>query len=181
MATEHQGTVETTETPKHESSGLPQLQFEHWGGQIVWLLLIFAVLFAVLSKVLLPRVSGAIETRGAKIAGDIADARRLKDEAEVQARAAAAEVAEARAKAQKTAADAKAKASAEAAERQAKEEAVLAEKLSDRRSSHPGRPRRGHGPRPCGGLGDGQRHRREADGQGGFGRRAQGLVGLGKR
>jgi F-type H+-transporting ATPase subunit b len=131
MATEHHGTVESTE-PAHgqESGGLPQLQFQHWGGQIVWLLLIFAVLFAVLSKVLLPRVSGAIETRGAKIAGDIADARRLKDEAEVQARAAAAEVAEARAKAQKTAADAKAVASAAAAERQAKEEAVLAEKLS---------------------------------------------------
>jgi F-type H+-transporting ATPase subunit b len=130
MATEHHGTVESTEAPKHESSGLPQLQFEHWGGQIVWLLLIFAVLFAVLSKVLLPRVSGAIETRGAKIAGDIADARLLMDEAEVQARAAATEVAEARAKAQKTAADAKAVASAAAAERQAKEEAVLAEKLS---------------------------------------------------
>jgi F-type H+-transporting ATPase subunit b len=131
MATEHHGTVESTEPPHgQESGGLPQLQFQHWGGQIVWLLLIFAVLFAVLSKVLLPRVSGAIETRGAKIAGDIADARRLKDEAEVQARAAAAEVAEARAKAQKTAADAKAKASAEAAERQAKEEAVLAEKLA---------------------------------------------------
>ncbi|MGR4864892.1 F0F1 ATP synthase subunit B family protein [Caulobacter sp. LARHSG274] len=131
MATEHQGTVESTEPPHgQESGGLPQLQFQHWGGQIVWLLLIFAVLYAVLSKALLPRVSGAIETRGAKIAGDIADARRLKDEAEVQARAAAAEVAEARAKAQKTAADAKAKASAEAAERQAKEEAVLAEKLA---------------------------------------------------
>jgi F-type H+-transporting ATPase subunit b len=130
MATEPHGTVETTEAPKHESSGLPQLQFEHWGGQIVWLLLIFAVLFAVLSKVLLPRVSGAIETRGAKIAGDIADARRLKDEAEVQARAAAAEVAEARAKAQKTATDAKAVASAAAAERQAKEEVALAEKLA---------------------------------------------------
>ncbi|HWU81096.1 MAG TPA: hypothetical protein VN158_13650, partial [Caulobacter sp.] len=91
MATEHHGTVETTETPKHESGGLPQLQFEHWGGQIVWLLLIFAVLYVVLSKGLLPRVSGAIDERGAKIAGDIADARRLKDEAEVQARAAAAE------------------------------------------------------------------------------------------
>ena len=131
MATEHQGTVESTEAAHgQESGGLPQLQFQHWGGQIVWLVLIFAVLYVVLSKALLPRVSGAIETRGAKIAGDIADARRLKDEAEVQARAAAAEVAEARAKAQKTAADAKAKASAEAAERQAKEEAVLAEKLA---------------------------------------------------
>jgi F-type H+-transporting ATPase subunit b len=132
MATVHQGTVETTGTPHGEESsgGLPQLQFQHWGGQIVWLLLIFAVLYVVLAKVLLPRVSGAIDERGGKIAGDIADARRLKDEAEAQARAAAAEVAEARAKAQKTAADAKAKASAEAAERQAKEEAVLAEKLA---------------------------------------------------
>src|SRR3989338_3667214 len=118
MATEHQGTTETTEAPKgHEGGGgLPQLQFEHWGGQIVWLLLIFAVLYAVLSKGLLPRVSGAFEERGAKIAADIADARRMKEEAEAQARAAAAEVAEARAKAQKTAADAKAKASAQAPE-----------------------------------------------------------------
>jgi F-type H+-transporting ATPase subunit b len=132
MATEHHGTTETTEVAQgHEGGGgLPQLQFEHWGGQIVWLLFIFAVLYVVLSKVLLPRVSGAIDERGGKIAGDIADARRMKDEAEAQARAAAAEVAEARAKAQKTAADAKAKASAEAAERQAKEEAVLAEKLA---------------------------------------------------
>ena len=131
MATEPHGTVETTGAPEaHGGGGLPQLQFEHWGGQIVWLLLIFGVLYAVLSKGLLPRVSGAIETRGAKIAGDIADARRLKDEAEVQARAAATEVAEARASAQRTAADAKAKASASAAERQAKEEAVLAEKLA---------------------------------------------------
>ncbi|MBI1684558.1 F0F1 ATP synthase subunit B family protein [Caulobacter hibisci] len=130
MATENHGTVATTEAPGHEGGGLPQLQFQHWGGQVVWLLLIFAVLYTVLSKGLLPRVSGAIDERGAKIAGDIADARRLKDEAEVQARAAAAEVAEARAKAQKTAADAKAKAAAEASERQAKEEAVLAEKLA---------------------------------------------------
>ncbi len=137
MATEHHGTTETTEAPQgHEGGGgLPQLQFEHWGGQIVWLLLIFAVLYVVLSKVLLPRVSGAIDERGGKIAGDIADARRMKDEAEAQARAAAAEVAEARAKAQKTAADAKAKASAEAAERQAKEEAVLAEKLASAEAS----------------------------------------------
>ncbi len=137
MATEHHGTTETTEAPQgHEGGGgLPQLQFEHWGGQIVWLLLIFAVLYVVLSKVLLPRVSGAIDERGGKIAGDIADARRMKDEAEAQARAAAAEVAEARAKAQKTAADAKAKASAEAAERQAKEEAALAEKLASAEAS----------------------------------------------
>lgn len=130
MATETHGTIETTGAPEaHGGGGLPQLQFEHWGGQIVWLLITFAVLFVVLSKGLLPRIGGAIETRAGKIAGDIADARRLKDEAEVQARAAAAEVADARAKAQRTAADAKAKAAAEAAVRQAAEEAILAEKL----------------------------------------------------
>ncbi|MDG2520050.1 hypothetical protein ABOZ73_05465 [Caulobacter sp. 73W] len=128
--TENHGVTETTGAPEaHGSGGLPQLQFEHWAGQIVWLLLIFVVLYVVLSKMLLPKVGGAIEGRADKIAGDIADARKLRDEAEVQSQAAAAELAEARGKALRTAADAKAKAQAEAAARQAKEDAALAEKL----------------------------------------------------
>jgi F-type H+-transporting ATPase subunit b len=84
----------------------------------------------VLTKVLLPKVGRAIDEREGKIAGDIADARRLKEEAEAQAQAAAAELAEARAKAHKTAADAKAKATANAAERQSVEEAKLNARLA---------------------------------------------------
>jgi F-type H+-transporting ATPase subunit b len=112
------------------SSGLPQFDPTWWGGQIVWLALIFLVLYLVLAKGLLPKLGKAIDEREGKIAGDIADARRLKEEAESQAAQAEAELAEARAKAHKTAADAKAKAAANAAERQGAEEAKLNERLA---------------------------------------------------
>ncbi|MFN6984281.1 MAG: ATPase, partial [Rhizobium oryzihabitans] len=86
-----------------------------YGSQLFWLVITFGLIYFVIGRSMFPKIQGTVDQRKAKIAGDIADARRMKDEAEAQARAAAAEVAEARAKAQKTAADAKAKASAEAA------------------------------------------------------------------
>lgn len=122
-------THEGTEAAGHESGGLPQFQFEHWPGQIVWLLLIFVVLFVALQKLLLPKVGGAIEGRAKVIADDIADARALRDEAQVQADAAAAQTAAARAASVKTAADAKAKAAAESAAIEAAEDAKLTAKL----------------------------------------------------
>ena len=126
-----QGTTASTEAQgQGGSGGLPQFDPSWWAGQIVWLVIIFAALYVVLSKVLLPKVGNAIDAREGKIAGDIADARRLKQEAEAQAATAAAEMAEARAKAQKVGADAKAKSAAQAAERQKVEEAKLNERLS---------------------------------------------------
>jgi len=97
---------------------------------MVWMLIIFGVMFVLFAKVFVPKVGGTIDGREGKIAGDIAEARRLKDEAEAQASAAAAETAEARARAQRMAAEAKAQAQAEAAARQAAEEAKLNEKLA---------------------------------------------------
>lgn len=112
------------------SGGLPQFDLSWWPGQMAWMLIIFGVMFILFAKVFVPKVGGAIEGREGQIAGDIAEARRLKDEAEAQAAAAAAETAEARARAQRLAAEAKAKAQAEAAARQAVEEAKLNEKLA---------------------------------------------------
>jgi len=121
---------ESTEAAEHGSSGLPQFEFGYWPGQILWLLIVFAVLYVILSKLFLPRVGGAIEARAAKIEGDLADARVARDEAERQSAEAAAELAQARARAQKTAADAKAAAKAEAETRNAAEEAKLNERLA---------------------------------------------------
>ena len=123
-------TTETTEAAGHESGGLPQLRYEYWPGQIVWLLIIFAVLYILLSRVFLPKVGGTMEARDQRIAGDMAEARALRDQAEAEAKAAEAEMAEARARAMKTATDAKARSAAEAAERQAALEGELGEKLS---------------------------------------------------
>src|SRR3954470_17284558 len=124
MATE---TQQGTAAPEGASGGLPQFDFQWWPGQIAWFLAIFAVVLLFVRLFVPPRVGGTIDARDGKISGDIADARRLKDEAEAQAAAAAAEAAQARAAAQRVAADARAKAQAEVAARLAEEEAKLAE------------------------------------------------------
>jgi F-type H+-transporting ATPase subunit b len=109
---------------------MPQFEFATWPGQIVWALIIFGVLFVVMRSVFLPRIQGTLETRSGQIEGSMAEARRLRDEAEAQAEVARAETAEARGRAQRTAAEAKARAAAEAAQRNAALEAELGAKLS---------------------------------------------------
>jgi F-type H+-transporting ATPase subunit b len=128
-------TTESTAAAGHEAGGLPQLRYEYWPGQIVWLLIIFAVLYVLLSKVFLPKVGGTLEARDQRIAGDMAEARTLRDQAEGESRAAEAEMAEARARAAKTATDAKARAAAEAAERQGTLEAELHQRLATAEAS----------------------------------------------
>ena len=124
--TTHEGTAE----PAHEG-GLPQLRYEYWPGQIVWMLIVFAVLYTVLAKVFLPKVGSTMHIREERITSDMDTARTLRDQAQAEAEAAAAEIAAARARALKTATDAKAKAAAEAAERQGALEASLNAKLAE--------------------------------------------------
>jgi len=124
--TTHEGTAE----PAHEG-GLPQLRYEYWPGQIVWMLIVFAVLYTVLAKVFLPKVSSTMQARDERITSDMDAARALRDQAQAEAEAAAAEIAAARARALKTATDAKAKAAAEAAARQGELEASLNAKLAE--------------------------------------------------
>jgi F-type H+-transporting ATPase subunit b len=121
-------TTESTGQPP-ASGGLPQFDAAWWPGEIVWLLIIFAVVFALMSKVFVPRISGTIAEREGRISGDIAEARRLKEQAESQAAQAEAEMAQARARAHHLAAEAKSRVQAEAAARQAAEEAKLAATL----------------------------------------------------
>jgi F-type H+-transporting ATPase subunit b len=121
-------TTASTAAEGHASSGgLPQFDFSWWPGEIAWFLIIFFAVLAFVRWFAAPRVGGTIEAREAQMAGDIADAWRMKEEAEAQAKAAAAETAQARAAAQRVAADARAKAQAEVASRLAAEEAKLAE------------------------------------------------------
>ena len=128
MATE---THETTGAPaEHGSGGLPQLDFQWGPGQIAWLLIVFVVVLAFMRLFAVPRLGGTIADREERITGDIAEARRLKSEADAQAEAAAAERAQGRSAAQRVALDARAKAQAEVAAKVAEEEAKLAEVTS---------------------------------------------------
>ena len=111
--------------------GLPQFEFEHWGGQIVWLFLIFAVLYILLAKVFIPRLRKIQDTRAATIADAVTQARSVQAEAEAQAKAAQAEIDEARARARGLAVEAKAKAAAELAASQKAEDARLQAQMDE--------------------------------------------------
>jgi F-type H+-transporting ATPase subunit b len=90
------------------SGGLPQLDFTTFPSQIFWLAVTFIVLFQLMNKVALPRISSVLEERADAIADDLdraEDFRRKAAEAEASyARA----LADARAKAQGIAAETRA-------------------------------------------------------------------------
>jgi len=123
----HSAEAQKIEQPA--KGGLPQFEFEYWGGQILWLVVIFASLYILLDRVFAPRLRAVLDLRAKTIADAVASARSVQSEAAVQAEAARQALADARAKAQKTAADAKAKAHAEAKARQDELEAELSQKL----------------------------------------------------
>ena len=122
--------VAASAAEKGASGGLPQFDVSQWPGQMVWILIIFAVLYLLFSRVFVPAVGGTIDAREDKIAGDIGEAKRARDTANAELASAAGELEAARARAQRVAAEAQAQAKTAAAERQAQEEAKLAQVLA---------------------------------------------------
>lgn len=119
----------TTEA-EHGSGGLPQFQFQHWGGQIVWLLILLAALYVLISRVFAPRMRRVLDERAGTISTALDTARQVQAEALDQAKTAEADLAEARGRSQRVAAEARAKAAAESAERGAVEDAKVAERVA---------------------------------------------------
>ncbi len=65
-----------------ESGGMPQLNPEFWISQIFWLIITFGILFIVLTKVILPKISDNLETRKSQILENIEIADRQKEESQ---------------------------------------------------------------------------------------------------
>lgn len=120
-----------TEAAHDSGGGLPQFEFQWWAGQIFWLLIIFAVLYVLLSKVFLPRLRRVKDERAGTIATAIEAARQVQAEAAGQAEVAKAEVAEARATSRSLATAAKTRVADEAARRGAAEEAVVNARIAE--------------------------------------------------
>ena len=147
MANEHQA-VEVAQEVAHgaaeaaghaaSSPGMPQLDLTSFPNQIFWLLVTLVVIYWVLSRIALPRISAVLADRSGTISGDLAAAEDYKlkareaeaayEKALADARAQAQKiVAEARAEIQKDLDAATAKADAEIAARAADSEARIAE------------------------------------------------------
>ena len=69
-----------------ESGGMPQLNPEFWVSQIFWLTLSFGILYIVLSKIILPKISANLELRKSQIQENIeaADKQRENSEAKLK-------------------------------------------------------------------------------------------------
>jgi F-type H+-transporting ATPase subunit b len=65
-----------------ESSGMPQLNPEFWISQIFWLILTFGILYFVLSKLILPKISTNLEIRKSQIQENIEAAENKREESE---------------------------------------------------------------------------------------------------
>ena len=121
-----------------EKSGMPQLDFSTFPNQIFWLLVTLVVIYLILTRVALPRISAVLAERAGTITNDLSAAEELKQKAvaaekaynDALARArteAARIVAEAKAEIQKDLNAAIAKADAEIAAKAAESEKRIAE------------------------------------------------------
>jgi len=67
-----------------ESGGMPQLDPEFWISQIFWLVLTFGVLYIVLSKLILPKISANLELRKSQIQENIEAAEKQRESSEAK-------------------------------------------------------------------------------------------------
>ena len=114
-----------------EAGGLPQFDTSVWGGQIVYLLFLFVVLYLLIAKVFAPRLRKVMDERATTISTAIATARQVQAEAAEQAAVAKAEVEQARASARATAVAARARVTEEANARAAAEEEIVNARIAE--------------------------------------------------
>ena len=67
-----------------EKVGMPQLDTKFWFSQFFWLTITFSILFVILSKFILPKISANLETRKSQILENITAAEKKRDESELK-------------------------------------------------------------------------------------------------
>ncbi len=67
-----------------ESGGMPQLDPEFWISQIFWLIITFGILYVILSKFILPKISSNLELRKSQIQENIEAAEKQREISEVK-------------------------------------------------------------------------------------------------
>ncbi|MGH7248033.1 MAG: F0F1 ATP synthase subunit B' [Pseudomonadota bacterium] len=91
-----------TEVPAGESK-FPPFQTQYYPSQLVWLAVTFVLLYVLMAKLALPRISSIIAERSKRISDNIATARRLKEQSEAARAAYEKALADARSQAQQIA------------------------------------------------------------------------------
>lgn len=109
----------------------PPFQGETFASQLVWLTLFFVILYVLMAKVALPRVTAILEDRRSRVADDLAQAERLKAESDAALASYEKALADARGRAQALANATREKQAAEAEETRKALEAKLNARLAE--------------------------------------------------
>ncbi len=73
-------TTATTEQAGEHNDVFPPFDSTTFGSQLLWLAITFGLLYYLMSKFALPRIAGILEERNDRIADDLAEAEKLKQE-----------------------------------------------------------------------------------------------------
>ncbi len=114
----------------HGGGAFPPFDPTFFASQLLWLAITFGIFYVLMARVAIPRLGSILETRKERIDTDIAEANRLRDEAEHASAAYELELAEARNKANAIGTKARDEAKAAAEAERHRVEAELNEKLA---------------------------------------------------
>jgi len=117
-----------TEAPA-EKHAFPPFESQHFPSQLVWLVLTFLLLYALMSRIALPRIGSIFAERSKRIGDDLAAAQRFKEQSDAASAAYQKALADARARAQAIANETREQQAAEAEATNKRLEAQLHEKL----------------------------------------------------
>jgi len=118
-----------TEAPAGHGA-FPPFQAEHFPSQLLWLAVSFVLLYALMSRIALPRIGSILSERSRVIADDLTAAQRLKEQSEAAHAAYEKALAEARARAQGIANSTRERQAREAEDMQKRIEAELHARLA---------------------------------------------------
>jgi F-type H+-transporting ATPase subunit b len=137
FAQEHAPALDEAHTVEGQAEGgghFPPFDAANFPSQILWLAITFGLFYLFLKRVVLPRIGGILEIRRDRIAQDLDQAARLKEEGDAALAAYEQELAEARNKANAIGQEARDSAKAEAETERKKVEAELSKKLEEAES-----------------------------------------------
>jgi F-type H+-transporting ATPase subunit b len=118
-----------TEAPA-EQHAFPPFQSQHFPSQLLWLVLTFLLLYALMSRIALPRIGAIFAERSKRISDDLAAANRFKEQSEAANAAYQKALTDARSRAQAIAGETREKQAAEADATNKRLEAQLHDKLA---------------------------------------------------
>ncbi len=127
-----QPTHAATEAPSGpHGGGFPPFKGETFASQLLWLAICFVVLYVLVARFALPRMSAILENRRTKIEADFAEAARMKGDADAAVAAHEKALADARARAHELAMTARERLAAESEEHRKSIEHDLNQRLAE--------------------------------------------------